>query len=226
MNICLLASFFVGGILMLERRCVGQMAFVQPMAIVLIAGMFIDQPVPALWFGVTLQLLSTGQTHYCNWVLAAVAAGTAMVALHAEGIAIVPGSVPSLGILVSSTLLGIASDQLDKWQARKDNTTQVVPAGAHPEETIEPFVRLIHRRIVRSFFISGLQSVVAVSVTCATGILAHRLFPVSHAMVQSIMLMAIPSFGVVAVLTSLVGMRFTFFAAVSAVVFTAVVVWA
>jgi len=223
LNFCLLASFFVGGALLLERRCIGQMAFVQPMAIVLLAGLIVDQPIPGLWFGVTLQLLSTGQTHYCNWVLAALVAGASIIGLNTQGILILPGSIQSIVILVMGVLLGIVTDQLDKWQARKDNEALKDPALWHAGETTEPFVRLVHRRILRSFIISGLQSMVAVGATCAAAYLAHRYLHTSATM-QSVMLVAIPSFGVAATLTSLVGMRFSAYAGISFVVFSGILV--
>ncbi|MCK9523661.1 MAG: hypothetical protein M0R76_11580 [Proteobacteria bacterium] len=220
-----LSSFAIGGLLMLERRCVGQMAFVQPLAILLIAGFVAGAPAPALWLGVTLQLLATGQTHYCNWVLVAVSAAFSLIALQRWGVVVQPGDAPILAVLAFSTIWGIASFQFDKWLARKDNAVvELLPHGVS-EETVEPFIRLVHRRVARNLLISGLQSVLAVGLSVLAGLAAHIWLPAPNPVALSVMQMAIPAFGVVAVLSSLVDWRFTSVAAATALLSTAWWMW-
>ena len=140
-----LIVFFLGAVLLLERYSLGKLAFVQPLVLLLISGFITDQQETAIWLGITLQLLSIGQSHYCNWALVSFVSSAALIILHRFGISVDPGSAQSLVIIIPSILLGIQSEQLHHIYMRKN----ALPMNANPiwhnAESFDDFSKIIFR---------------------------------------------------------------------------------
>lgn len=221
--ICAVAIFVSGGVLLLERRCMGQIAIVQPMVLCLVAGLIIDRPYLGLWLGVSFQLLSTGQSHYCNWALSAFTCAGTMLCLERNGIDLSIGSPITVIILFISVLVGTITDRIDKHQARMDHDSLKQLNLWRPEETTEPFVRLVHRRVLRGFMISGVQAFIGV-VLASTAAVVSSAYLTIPPLATNLIVIGVPSFGVAATISSLVGYRFSGFAAAGFVAFLAVMV--
>lgn len=207
--------FFVGAALLLERRCLGKTALVQPLVLCLLGGLLSGEEGICLWLGVSLQLLSIGQSHYCNWVLVSIVSTGAVIVLNTKNIHIEPGTLTSMVLVCTSILIGIFSD----WVERKWNRGAL--AGSkdmslwRSEKGVDAFATLIYRRVLRGFVFGGLQSIVGVSLATIFAYVAEEKVSLAlNPAVPGIVVIAVPIFGVAVTLGSLSGRRYPFFAVI------------
>jgi hypothetical protein len=207
--------FAAGAILLLERRSIGQNAFVQPLVLCLLAGIIAKSPVTAVWIGISLQLLSVGQAYYCNWTLSAFIGAAAIIFFKIHGISIMPGSPQSMMLLLLAILTGIAAQQYENHLARVDSDRIEKLKIWKSADLYKSFTDLVHKRILRGLLTGGLQStigaaIVIVIVWFASGTISIR--PV----VTRVVMIAIPSFGVAVTLGSLADYRYIGYTAAGA----------
>ncbi|MBN2527781.1 MAG: hypothetical protein JXR76_15435 [Deltaproteobacteria bacterium] len=207
------AVFVVGAMLLLERRCLGKPAVVQPLVLCLIAGLLQGESTTGLWLGISLQLLSMGQSHYCNWVLAAITAGGSVAILGAYDILLVPGAPAAVALLLVSILVGIVFDFIDRKLSFSRGNSVIAGADIWKSESGEEFSRLIYRMVFRGFLFGGMQSMLGVGLASALGYAMTVLTSVQpHLFVQQIVALLVPLFGVSVTLGSLSGRVFPFYA--------------
>ena len=221
--IIIIVIFLAGAILLLERRCLGKSAFVQPLVLCLIAGIVMGDEQTGLWFAVSLQLLSIGQSHYCNWSLAGTITGGALITLHFYGIHVPPGHPESLVLLSSAILFSILAEIVGRNMANRI----AVPLRSmdlwKSAESFSAFSRIIYSQIRRGFIFGGLQSLFGTAVSVLLVTLIHARIPVNESVSRAV-LMTIPAFGAAVTLGAMSGKRYPVFASVGvAVVFTLVV---
>jgi len=180
--------FFLGALLLLERRCLGQIAFVQPIVLCGLVGFATGNEETGIWIGVSLQLLSVGQGHYADWALAGFA-GAAALWISAEVFSLpcapgTPGSVALVGTAVAS---GIMARMVELRFARTDG---VVVRSRPP----------------------GVESLVATSIA-TLAIWGSSFLGAPGTMQETITRLAVPSIGMAVALGSLAGYRFVGYAA-------------
>lgn len=211
--------FLLGAVLLLERRCLGKTAFVQPLVLCLLAGIIFDVEDIGLWFGISLQLLSIGQSHYCNWVLASIISSASLVVLSHFGIDVVPGDPTSMVILCTGILLGIFADALERKLHRNAVVEMQGTTLWKSEDGIEAFARLIYRRIFVGFLYGGVQSMVGVALATALAYVVYVKISLHLPVAMpAIVAMIVPTFGVAITLGSLSGRRYPFFAGIGVLV--------
>ncbi|MBN2715323.1 MAG: hypothetical protein JXX14_05680 [Deltaproteobacteria bacterium] len=211
--------FVAGAVLLLERRCLGKPAVVQPLVLCLLTGATIGEVEAGLWLGISLQLLSMGQSHYCNWVLAAISAAGGIAVMSVYDIHLAPGATATVAVLCASILVGIGFDLLD----RKMNLSRSVSEQKgvdiwKSEQGGEEFTALIHRNIVRGFLFAGIQSVLGVGLVVTAGYLMLGVAAPAHPEVTIIVALVIPLFGVAVTLGSLSGRLFPLYALIGVAV--------
>ena len=113
------AILAIGSVLTLERRCLGQMAIVQPLTVCLVAGWLAGNDV-GIWLGISLQLFSTATGQQVDWSLAGVIAAVSIfVATHFE-IPMLPGGATANGAAMVAILAGKVSVIIERRYAQID----------------------------------------------------------------------------------------------------------
>ncbi|MBN2340238.1 MAG: PTS sugar transporter subunit IIC [Deltaproteobacteria bacterium] len=207
--------FILGAILLLERRCLGKTALVQPLVLCLLAGIISGEETTGIWLGISLQLLSIGQGHYCNWVYASIAASGAFVVLGLYDVRFGPGTLASIALVLVSILLGIISDSAERRLLRGENAAPPDAELWRSEQGVEAFASLIYRRVLRGFLLGGVQSVLGVAL--ATGlayVVAEKTIIQLNPLMPVAVAIAIPIFGVAVTLGSLSGRAYPFYAGI------------
>jgi hypothetical protein len=222
--ITFLAVYVGGAALLLERRCLGKPAVVQPLVLCLIAGLSLDDAMVGLWLGVSLQLLSMGQSHYCNWVLSSIGAAGAMVILNDYNVHLSPGDPAIMGVLVMSVLVGIVFDFMDrKLNLSRSASEQRGMNIWRSDHSGDEFSRLIYRRVLRGFLFAGVQSMLGVGLVFLAGYFLGTSDSIQAGPeVRKAVALVVPLFGVSVTLGSLSGRLFPFYALVGVAVSAAV----
>jgi hypothetical protein len=147
-------TFVVGSALVLERRCLGQMAIVQPLVVCLIAGWLSGNETTAVWLGISLQLFSVDRAKEIDWPLAGVVSAAVLLFSKRLDIELYAGGPGALMALMAAVLVGIASRSIELGYAKIDG--QYLRANS-PWTSGDPVsaVESIVRKVVRRWFIIG-----------------------------------------------------------------------
>lgn len=198
--------FLTGSILVMERRCLGQRALVQPLTLCLLAGWLVSDVEVGLWLGVTLQLFSVTPNRSVDWGIAGAVTAITLVAAARLDTSFSIGSIESSVLVLWAVLLGVVSRKVESSFARAD--TRIIMARSpwtepDPERAVE---RTVYRAIGRWILISGLQvtSGVGLSIVCMLG--ATFIEP-PPAWLQTVSMVAMPTFGVAIALSALAQTR-------------------
>lgn len=158
------AIFFGGGILALERRCLGQMAVVQPLVVCLIAGWIGRCEEAAIWLGSSLQLFSVGQARQGDWAMSGLVVGATMVVASRLDIPLAAGGPRSCALALVAVFVGIGSRVLDRRYWRKDGERLRVTSPWLSEDVAKSVESLVRQVMIRWLFIGG------IAVTLGAGI--------------------------------------------------------
>jgi len=188
------ATAVFGSILLLEQRCLGKVAFVQPLILCCLAGMATGQTEAGLWFGISLQLLSIGQGHYGNWALAGIITASSLVALQLQGLYSQPGNPDSLVLLCCAVLAGILADTAEKTlTAKSARPMTTVPLWQSPD-SFDAFHRLIRRRVLRGFLFGGLQALLGTAMAVSLTLVSMDRVAVDPG-IRTAVVISVPLFG-------------------------------
>ena len=199
--------FAASGTLLLERRCLGQSAIVQPLVLCLLAGHFTGYESIGLWMGISLQLLSMGQGHYADWALAGVLSALSLVVCHRLDLELAVGSPSSIALITIAVLAAILARLLERRLARTDGEALRSTPPWESDNPTRAFEFLVHMRLLRGFLLGGAQG--AVGLTLATGaILLLDQHTPSSAWLTILGGMSVPALGTAVALGSLSGYRF------------------
>ena len=222
------AVFTVGGLLLLERRCLGQAAVVQPLVLTLLCGWIARElavaagvePGPvietALWMGISLQLLSVGQGHNADWALSGIICSAALLVSGELGVALTPGSPATITLVTAAVLFGMGARIFDKRLARTDCAKQRAANLWERPDLSQTLERLIHGRLRRGFLVGGVQSLVGVGASMGILVLLARADLHPSPIISDVGLLAVPTLGAAVALGSLAGFRFVGYAGAGA----------
>ena len=220
------AIFAAGSFLVLERRCLGQRALVQPLALCLIAGWVVDNPAIGLWLGVSLQLLSVAPSRNVDWAFcSAVASATLLVSEH-FGIHLDVGRPETTALMLVTVAAGMVARTIERYYARQDrNAVDKHPPwqAADPARALEKTVYHATRR----WFLLGGAEVIAglgISLLAAKG---ASYFNDTPPWLDHLSAVALPTIGSAVAVSVLTGHRFIIWAGAStagAIAFFAVVI--
>ena len=208
------ATFVIGGMFLLERRGLGQIALAHPLVLCLIVGYVAGQEEICLWIGISLQLMSVGQGHSVNWALVGIAAAVTIAYVVSAGVIIVPGDPSSLAVIVLTVPAGIGSSLLERRQARLDGEMlrcHPIWDNTDPARALE---KLIHRRLLRGFITGGIQSVLVSAVTILV-VFALQRMDIFLTPLTTIAALFVPILGAAAAVGSLARRRFIVYAGAS-----------
>lgn len=154
----ILAVTLGGGLMMLERRCLGQMAFVQPLVVCSFAGILAGRVELGVWMGVSLQLLSVHPMRHADWAIAGIAAAGSIIVAPQLGLSVGVGSVGACLAIALCVLMGIGSLKLEKVYFRQDRECLVTNPPwtmADPEKEI---AKIVYSRVRRWFLIGAAET--------------------------------------------------------------------
>ncbi len=215
--------FVAGAVLLLERKALGKLAFVQPLVLCLIAGMIVNEEETALWIGISIQLLSIGQSHYCNWALVAVINSASLIILKHYGISIDPGSADSMVLITSSILTGIMFDSfINKLSHKHDIPMRSNPLW-HNAESFNDFKKVIQKSIVKGLILGGLSTVAGVAISTLLTIGTNGRINVNSTVTQ-VVLIVVPLFGISITMASMTLKRYSVLASLGLALFFIMVV--
>ena len=169
------AIFLGGGILSLERRCLGQMAVVQPLVVCLIAGWVGNCVDAAIWLGCLLQWFSVGQARQGDWAISGVVVGATLLAASRLDILLVAGGPRASILVLVGVLVGLGAKAVDRRYSRTDGERLRVTSPWQSENVVTSVESHV-RSIVRRWLVVGGATVTlgtAVSLISVMGV--HRL---------------------------------------------------
>ncbi|MBN2803927.1 MAG: hypothetical protein JXR91_12615 [Deltaproteobacteria bacterium] len=216
--IIVFALFFAGAILLLERHSLGKLAFVQPLVLLLITGYITGEPEIALWLGISLQLLSIGQSHYCNWALVSFVSSATLIILHHYNIVITDGSAESLVLIIASIVSGILSELYLKKMIRKNAIPMNANAVWQTVGSLDIFAKIIYKNLAKGFVLGGIESLLG---TLITTILVYGSYGVITArpFISELVIITVPLFGVSVTLAAMSRKRYTVMAILGVILF-------
>ncbi len=159
--------FVLGGMLVLERHCLGQRALIQPLTLCLAAGLIGDHVETGIWLGVTLQLFSATPTRTVDWALAGSVAAILLVVAPMEEMRIVSGDLNASILILVAVAAGWGSRVLEKWYAKTD----LGRIQGHPPwkdaDPISAMERAVYRATLRWLIVGGVEVTVGVGIGLA-----------------------------------------------------------
>jgi mannose/fructose/N-acetylgalactosamine-specific phosphotransferase system component IIC len=188
------ASFVGGGLLLLERRCLGQMAFVQPLVLCAIAGLVTGQEQAGIWIGVSLQLLAQGHARNANWSLAGVAAALTILLAPRLGLTLQPGAPGALMAVAIPALASVATRRIELRLARRDgDRLRRKPPWDEPDPK-RALERLVHGRIARGWLLGGIETAI-IGATAVLAMLAASKSGTSNEVWRAMVRALVPALG-------------------------------
>ncbi len=155
-----IAIIAIGSLFVLERRCLGQMAIVQPLVTCLVAGWISGNETTGLWLGISLQLFSLTPLRQVNWALSGVVAAATLLMAHKLGIPIAVGGKAACSIIIVVMIVGIAARALERRYARKDGERMQRHSPWLENDPVRAVESLVHRTIARWFIVGGIEVLV------------------------------------------------------------------
>ena len=148
---------------MLERRCLGQMAIVQPLVVCLVAGWLSGREATGLWMGISLQLFSTDRSREIDWPLCGVVAAAVLFFSQWFGLYFESGEPGALTVLMLAVLAGLASRSIERTYAKIDGERLRSNQPWTSSDPVEAIEKLVRRVVMRWLIIGGLEVIVGTS---------------------------------------------------------------
>lgn len=136
--------FGVGGVIALERRCLGQMALAQPLLLCWLSGWISGQAEAGLWLGTCLQLFSLLPRRGLDWASAGLVAASALYLSPRLGFSIEVGAPTSVVLLLISAISILFTSEIERGMSRYHarQLAKVAPwQHEDPRQEVERFVR-------------------------------------------------------------------------------------
>ncbi len=204
MIIYISAIFLVGGLLVLERHCLGQRALVHPLTICLVAGIICDHVEVGIWLGIIMQLFSLTPTRKFDWALGGAVAAILLAVVPMSGIKISVGDMSSLLIALVSILAAMISRSLESRYAQAD---WIKNQGSSPWNSQNPACSIeckVHRSVLRWFVVGSLEVMLGVGLGWILIIVAQLIVPEPGRLITSICAVSLPAFSIATVSSALV----------------------
>jgi mannose/fructose/N-acetylgalactosamine-specific phosphotransferase system component IIC len=213
--IWVVAIFAAGSFLVLERRCLGQRALVQPLVLCLTAGWVVGNVQAGLWFGVTLQLFSVAPSRGVDWALSSAVASSALLTSDYFNIHLEVGRPESTVLMLVTVLAGMAAHRLERHYARRDREKVEKHPPWHDADPVWALEKTVYRATSRWFLFGGLEVVagLAIALIAMKGIAQFRDIPKWGIQISAI---SLPAVGSAVTVSALTGRHFIIWAGASA----------
>ncbi|MBW2277778.1 MAG: PTS sugar transporter subunit IIC [Deltaproteobacteria bacterium] len=165
------AAFVAGGVLNLERRCLGQMALAQPLVLCAIAGLLSGQPEAGVWIGICLQLMAHGHARDADWPLAGSGAALALLYCPALDLRLGPGDPGALIAVVVPVAAALGAQLIERRLSRKDGAAIRLDPPWDADQPAEALERLMRGRLLRGVVLGGAETL-AVGAISLLGVVA------------------------------------------------------
>ena len=208
------AVFAVGSFLLLERRCLGQRALVQPLALCLIAGWATDNVETGLWLGVSLQLLSLAPSRVVDWALASVVAAAGLLITDHLDLPLGKGQAPTSTLLLVAVIAGLAARYIERNYARRDREKVEVRPPWRDMDPASAVEKAVYHAIYRWILVGGLEVLVSLGLALFA-IKIAVFFGETPVWLTQIVSIGVPTLGAAVLLSSLTGIRFVVWAGLS-----------
>ncbi|MCP4604380.1 MAG: hypothetical protein GY847_28300 [Proteobacteria bacterium] len=211
------AIFAIGSLLILERRCLGQMAVVQPLVLCLVAGWISGNENMAIWLGVSLQLFSVTRTRQIDWALCGVISAAVILTAARFGIPLSAGGPGACLVLMVAVLTGMASRALDRKYARIDGERQRANSPWATDDPVSAVESIVRGMVVRWLVVGGIEVAIGTSLALFALYWAGQLGD-TLAWQKAFWAAAIPTLGAAVAISSFARYRILAWAGVSAIV--------
>lgn len=208
------AFFAAGSFLILERRCLGQRALVQPLALCLLAGLYVENIETGLWLGLSLQLLSLAPSRVVDWALVSVIAASGLLITARFDIPLGVGQAGASTLLLMAVLSGMASRHIERNFAKRDREKVEIRPPWRDLDPAKAVEKSVYHAIYRWFFIGGLEVLIGLGIAFFA-VKGAVLFGDTPAFLTQIVAVGVPTLGVAVLLSSLTGVRFIVWAGLS-----------
>jgi hypothetical protein len=155
--IWIVAIFAAGSFLVLERRCLGQRALVQPLALCLVAGWVVDNTATGLWFGVTLQLLSVAPSRSVDWAFASAVSSAALLTSEHFGHHLTVGCSGTTALLLVTVTAGMVARSIERRYARVDRASVDQYPPWQADDPVRALEKTVYRATRRWFMLGGFE---------------------------------------------------------------------
>jgi mannose/fructose/N-acetylgalactosamine-specific phosphotransferase system component IIC len=216
------AIFTLGGLLVLERHCLGQRALIQPLTLCLAAGLVSDHVETGIWLGVTMQLLSATPTRTVDWALSGAVAGILLVIAPRMGMKIVSGDLSASLLIFVAVSAGYISRILEKWYAKNDLGRIQINPPWKDSDPILAMERAVYRATIRWLIVGGVEVTISVGIGLAAIDAFCHLSGVPN-WAAAVFATALPILGTAVVLSALVERRLVVWSGISMAASIAVV---
>jgi hypothetical protein len=149
------AVFCAGGLLTLERRCLGQMAIVQPLPLCVAAGFLSGLEGPGVWLGIVLQLYSMVPRDQADWPASGAIGGAALLLLHRLGIPVAPGDPVFCAVAAVASAAGFVSRAVERRSARLDGEAIRSCSPWTADDPVLASAALVRRMIAKRIWAGG-----------------------------------------------------------------------
>lgn len=146
----------LGGVIALERRCLGQMALAQPLLLCVVAGWFSSQPELGLWLGLSLQLFSLLPRRGLDWSSAGLCASVTMYLCPSLGVEMAVGSPSSVVVLLVAASSILITSVLDRAIASNHALRLERAAPWSQDDARSQVVRFVHGALWRQWLFGSI----------------------------------------------------------------------
>ncbi len=212
-----IAIFAIGSLFVLERRCLGQMAIVQPLVTCLLAGWVTGNESTGIWLGISLQLFSVTPLRQVNWALSGVVAAATLLLAQKFGITMVVGGKSACSLIIVVILVGMGARALERRYARVDGERMHSLPPWLETDPVQAVESLVHRTLRRWIVVGGLEVIVGTSLALVVTYGVGKI-GIDSSVGNTAGAVVVPALGAAIAASSLVGIRFWALTGLSAVV--------
>ena len=198
--------FVSGAVLTLERRCLGRMALVQPLALTVLVGVYTGQAELGLWLGICLQLFAIIPGNQADWALAGTIAAATMYASNLFGFTLDIGTATATLVIAITIGFGYLARITDRYFARFDGKSISNNCPLVCDDPVRRMSEFVFIRVTRSALLGGVEAIAGTAVTIFAALALEKFFggriePTLFGIV------AVPTVGVAAAIGALSGYR-------------------
>ena len=213
--IWVVAIVAAGSFLVLERRCLGQRALVQPLALCLMAGWYVDNVPTGLWLGVVLQMLSVAPSRSVDWAFGSAVASAALLTSERFNLHFEVGEPETTALMLVTVIAGMTVRQIERRYARQDRSAVDQNPPWEADDPVSALEKTVYRATRRWYLLGGLEVMAGLAIALFA-VKGASLIAEPPVWVNHISAVALPTVGAAVAVSVLTGHRFIIWAGASA----------